>query len=291
MPNSLALIPALALVLCFGTIKTASAETVQEVTTGIKSEKKNFFSILDLNAEYRVVSDLNQDVSPQSYSNVLELTASRDLWTDYIGSVTTGVQWNAEGAAVVRNSKNDDFFNFADINLALLHTLHFRDGKQNFSFILDEDILTSEDSRYLGYYSVTFAQVVSTTKFSSWLSLKNTLTGGYFANRYKFSPISYDQTKVGDINADGMYAYAITPLLRITKGLIFAAVLSVRGTHYIDQSNTYDFGNSYILSYSLDNWSLYAKYINRGWADRGETNLWYVDQYRRLGELGVSVNF
>jgi hypothetical protein len=59
----------------------------------------------------------------------------------------------------------------------------------------------------------------------------------------------------------------------------------------MDNTNTYDFGNSYTLSYAHANWSAYLKYINSGYADRGETNLWFADRYRALGELGLSYNF
>lgn len=275
----------------FGLSQRVAADPVQEVTTGIKSEKKSFFSLVDLSASYQLVTDLNQDVSPRTYYNEFDLTASREIANQYIGSVTAGFQFVTLDSTVTRSNGNDDYFKFNDVNLDVLKTFRFAGNLQSLSIIANEDILTSEDSRYLGYKTVTYGQAVATTHVNHWFSLKNSVNAGYIWNTYKYSPISYDQSGVGDIMADGFYGYNFTPLFRILPNLIISMSLGVRGTHFMDGTNTYDFGNSYLLSYSFDNWSIYAHYINRGWTDRGETNLWFVDEYRRLADLGVSVNF
>lgn len=269
---------------------SAGAATVQEVTTGIKAEPKGLIPGYRMSGGYRGSTDLNETKNPRKYSHELGVSISREFGL-YTGSLDFGVDFESLGSDVTRTSSKDEYFNASDIGLSVLRTFPVINDKNNLSAIFGTDILVSEVSRYRGYRSVFSLAGILSTSVKSWLTVRNSLSAGYIWNRYRFSPVTSGGTRIGDINKDGYYAYALSPMIRLYRGLNISAAVSVRGTHYMDNTNTYDFGNSYTLSYARGAGSAYLKYINRGYADRGETNVWFVDEYRSLLELGLTYNF
>ena len=166
-----------------------------------------------------------------------------------------------------------------------------QDLKQSLALSISQDILVSEESRWLGYRSVTGASATHNWQIMKQLNLKNSLSGGYLLNRYQYSPVEMGSIRQGQIMADGYASYGIGPIITLMKGLRLGMTMSVRGTHYLDNSNTWNYGNSFSLTYTRNQWSLYGRYLNRGYAERGETNLWFVDNYRRLASVGFIYNF
>lgn len=269
----------------------AQAAPLQEIALGIQRAKPAKETKWDFSADYGVSSNLNAPERPRAYDHSLGLSASREFLENYTGSVSWGVDYTTLDTDVYRDNPNDPYYRYGDIGLSVFRTLKTQDLKQSLSLSVSEDILVSEESRYLGYRSVTGASANHTWSVMKKLRIRNTLSGGYLLNRYKYSPVEMGSIGRGTIMADGYYSYAVGPTITLYKGLSLGATMSVRGTHYLDQSSTWGFGNSYSLTYGQGNWSAYVKYVNKGYADRGETNLWFVDHYRRLASLGVSYNF
>lgn len=270
---------------------SAGAATVQELTTGIKSESKGVFDSFSVSTDYRGSTDLNQDKSPRLYQHKVGLSISRQFFDKYTTTLSSGIDFSSLGGDVTRSSSQDEYINLGDLGLSVFRNMPLDDGMNSVAGIISTDILVSEESRYRGYRNVTSVQGILTTSFYPWLSVKNTVFGGYLLNRFRFSPVSTGRTRVGDINPDGYYGYRFSPILRMGRGFSFIPAVTVRGTHFMDGSNTYDFGNSYTLSYSARTWSTFLKYVNSGYADRGETNVWFVDEYKSLLELGLTYNF
>lgn len=269
----------------------ASASPVQELTTGIKNEHKGLFSFMDLSAEYKGSTDLNREERPRLYKHSLGLTASKTLAEKYNVSLSAGVTYQTLNTDVTRENVNDAYFDPNDIGISAFRNFKLDQDTNSLAVILGTDILNSEDSRYRGYRATGSAQSVLTTRIANWVSLKNSLTGVYLWNRYRYSPVGSEKVHIGDISSDGFVAYSLRPVIKVFKGMNFTPAMSVRGTHYMDNTNTYNFGNSYTLSYSHANWSGYLTYINNGYADRGETNLWFVDRYKSLASAGFTYNF
>lgn len=269
----------------------AGAVTVQELTTGIISESKGLFDPYSVTADYRGSTDLNQDKSPRTYNHKVGLSVLRPFLNKYSWTLSMGVDFSSLGGDITRATSQDEYITFGDVGFSVVRSKPLDDGMNSIAGIVATDFLVSEESRFRGYRSVTTAQGILTTTFYPWLSVKNSVSAGYLWNRYRFSPVTTGKTKAGDVNPDGFYSYRFSPILRLGKAVRFTPSLTVRGTHFMDGTNTYDFGNSYTLSYSARTWSTYLKYINLGYADRGETNVWFVDQYRGLLELGLTYNF
>ncbi len=271
---------------------TVAATPMQEISMGIQRAKPEKKSPVDFSAEYRVVSDLNKPERPRTFDHSIELGASGKIFGDYTASISSGFRYSTLDQNVIRATDKDSYFKWGDIGLTAMRSFNSEDKKQSLTTMVSSDILVSEESRYLGYRGVFGAQVVHNWSVWSKLSIKNTLSGGYFLNRYRYSPVGMGNSiSPGSIMADGYYGYSIGPIVTLAKGLRLGATMSVRGTHYLDQSNLFSFSNSYSLTYTRNQWSLYGRYLNRGYAERGETNLWFVDRYRSLATLGFIYNF
>lgn len=270
----------------------ASAGPVQQVTLNAKpkEESKSLLGFADLTLEYTVRTDLNQNVNPHTYGHVLDLSISKEIFEKYTAFLSAGVEYTTAGTTVYRGTSTEAYYSPHDVSLGVLTGVNL--GSMNsLKAMLTEDILTSDDSRYFGYLSVTGVRGILSTRFTKWLSLRQTADGVYILNRYRYAPVSSGEIQVGDINPDSLVNYAIGPIITLFDGLRIGASMAVRGTHYLDGTNTYGFGNSYLVSYSGAGWSIWARYLNKGYADRGETNLWFADSYRRLASGGISIDF
>ncbi len=269
----------------------AQAAPLQEISMGIQRAKPAKETPWEFSVEYGVTSDYNKPERPRAYDHSLGLSVSREFLEDYTGTISAGFEYTTLDEDVYRDNENDPYFRYNDIGLSVLRVLKTQDLKQSLALSVTQDFLVSEESRYLGYRSVTSASATHNWTLMKRLSLKNTLSGGYLLNRFKYSPVTMGTVQQGAPMADGYYGYSVGPIVTLMQGLRLGATMSVRGTHYLDSSSTYSFGNSFSLTYTRAQWSAYARYVNRGYADRGETNLWFVDQYRRLASVGFIYNF
>lgn len=269
----------------------AQAAPLQEIALGIQRAKPAKETSWDFSVDYGVSSDFNAPERPRAYNHNLGFSVSREFLERYTASASAGIDYMTLDEEVYRDNPNDPYYRFGDPSVSVLRSFKSQDLNQSLSLSATQDILVSEESRYLGYRSVTGASANHTWTIMKRLRLRNTLSGGYLWNRFRYSPVDMGSTRRGEIMADGYYSYGIGPSVTLFRGLSLSATMTVRGTHYLDQSNTWNYGNSFSLTYAAKQWSAYLKYVNRGYADRGETNLWFVDNYRRLASLGVSYNF
>ena len=269
----------------------ASAAPLQEIAMGIQRAKPMKDTPWEFSAEYGLTSDYNAPERPRAFDHTLGVSASREFWQKYTGSISVGVDYTTLNEVVVRDNENDSYFKWNDIGLSAIRVMKTQDLKQSLALSISQDILVSEESRWLGYRSVTGASATHNWQIMKQLNLKNSLSGGYLLNRYQYSPVEMGSIRQGQIMADGYASYGIGPIITLMKGLRLGMTMSVRGTHYLDNSNTWNYGNSFSLTYTRNQWSLYGRYLNRGYAERGETNLWFVDNYRRLASVGFIYNF
>lgn len=264
---------------------------MQEVTLGIQRSKPVEVRPVDLSVEYGLSSDFNREEQPREFRHRLGLGVSRKFFSDYTATLSGGVQYTTLDADVVRTNEKDSYFKWSDIGLAVMRTFRTQDMRHSLTGIVSGDALVSDESRYLGYRSVLSAQAVHNWSVHPKVMIKSSVGFGHYWNRFRYSPVDMGGIRRGDIMADASYAYGVGPIITLYKGLRLGATLSVRGTRYLDNTHLFDFGNSYSLTYARSNWSAYLRYLNRGYSERGETNLWFVDQYRRLASAGLIYNF
>lgn len=269
----------------------AAANPIHEVSLGVNKPKPDV-APWEFSVEYGVNTDFNRTEEPRAYYNKLDLSVSKEFWGPYTGVLSGGLNYMSLDNAVTRATNRDEYFTYRDLTVTVMRTWKSQDLNHSLAGMVGQDILLSEESRFLGYKSVTSGQAIYTWSPNKRFSLKNTLLGGYILNTYKYAPVTAGRSiRKNQINPDGYYGYAVGPMVTLMKGLKIGASLVVRGTHYLDNSNLYDFGNHFSLTYSRGAWMAYTRYVNRGWADRGETNLWFADNYRRLLQAGAVYNF
>ena len=274
--------------LCAGAV--AKATPVQEVTLLVpKQESTSLLGWADLSLDYSVRTDLNSDKSPNAYAHALDLSLSKQFGP-YTAFISGGVDYTTLGATVYRQTNKENYYSLRDASAGATRS-YVLSGRNSLSLFVTEDILLSDDSRYFGYRSVTGGKLGLTTRVTSWLSARQTVDGSYILNRYRFAPVSSGKIHIGDINPDSLATYGVGPVFTLMKGLKLSATLAVRATHYLDGTYLYGFGNSYSLVYASGHWSAWMKYLNKGYADRGETSLWFADEYRRLASAGITVDF
>lgn len=283
----------IALVLWTGAA-SATPEEQEESTLGAKAPqaKASFLSTIDFSLEYSARTNFNENVSPHTYDQALEFSVARQFWEKYTFFASAGIEYETVGMDVYRARSTDQYYTPRDWTVGA--TTDYALGDRNhLTLFLTQDFLTSVDSRYFGYRSVTGAKGSLTTRLTKWLSLRQSLEGAYVMNRNRFAPVGSPDGSVqmGDILPDAIVEYSIGPVFTVFKNLRLGALLAVRGTHYLDNTNLYGFGNSYSAVYSIKNWSVWVRYLNRGYAERGETNLWFADEYRRLASAGLTFDF
>jgi hypothetical protein len=237
---------------------------------------------------YSYSSDFNQHQEPRLASHQAGLGVNFALPQKYTLEVGTSFQYSTVGKSVVRTSNKEDYFSMNDISLSLYRPFTIN-PIHSLTAGLGTDLLTSDESRYAGYRGVGSAFTALSSKIFRYTTLKNSLFYSYILNRYKYAPVSAGGVKKGEINSDHLLKYTLGASIKIYKSLTFGDFVQVVAVHYLDNTSTYNFGNNYKLSYASGNWSVFANYINRGYADRGETNLWFVDRYKQLWQLGVAI--
>ena len=269
----------------------AHATPVEDATLGIKRPNDSFFSKFDFSLEWTARTDFNEPASPQAFEHMVQLTVSKDFLDRYTVFLTGGVEFTTMNNSVYRTNVNDDYFSATDATLGGVANYSLND-RNNLTLTGTEDILLSTDSRYFGYLSVTGVDgILGTRVVGKWLRLMQSADINYIWNRYRYAPVTSGSITVGDINPDAIFDYAVGPYFTILPGLNLGMTVSVRAIHYLDNSDLYGFGNAFTLTYSQKDWSVRLKYINRGYADRGETDLWFADSYRRLTWAGLVYNF
>jgi hypothetical protein len=207
------------------------AAPLQEIAMGIQRSKPVKETPWEFSAEYGVTSDYNAPERPRAYDHTLGFSASREFFEKYTGSISVGVDYTTLNEDVVRDNENDSYFRWNDVGLSAIRVLKTQDLKHSLALSASQDILVSEESRWLGYRSVTAVSATHNFGVLKKVNLKQTLAGGYLLNRFKYSPVTMGSTRQGQIMADGYYSYSLGPIITLMKGLRLGATMAVRGTH------------------------------------------------------------
>lgn len=246
--------------------------------------------LVDLSLNYVGSTDLNQSVRPRRYSHSLDLSLSKSFAKNYSLFGNAGVVYQTSGGDVYRDSNTEPYFQLNDIRLGGAAT--FKPALQHsLSLGLTQDILVSEESRYLGYRGVSGLNAGHGITLTNWMKLRHSLDTMYIQNRYRYSVAETGGGRAGNLNSDWVTTYALGPSFTVLKNISLSAQFSASATRYMDNSQVLTVGNSYRVAYQQSNWSTWLRYRNRGYAERGESNLWFADPYRRFVSAGIGLEF
>lgn len=145
---------------------------------------------------------------------------------------------------------------------------------------------TSLASQYEGFHAVPYAAITWAMLFQGGrYGLLQTVSADHVANEHEFSPVTRE------INAQGSTGYSIAGTIRLGRGFRFRLGGNARIIHYLDGTNTSALSNVQSLSWTDGKHSVTISHSNGSRAEDRETSLWFVDEYRRVLSLALSVRF
>jgi hypothetical protein len=138
-----------------------------------------------------------------------------------------------------------------------------------------------EAVRVVPYATLSWAMLFEGGRYG----LTQTLSGDYIVNEYEYSPVSRE------INSMGSTGYSIAGTVRLGRGFRIRVGGNARVISYLDGTNTRVLSNVQSLSWTDGKHSVTASYSNGARAEDRETSMWFVDEYRRVISLALSVRF
>lgn len=162
----------------------------------------------------------------------------------------------------------------------------FLGARSSIETTLGMSIPTSLASQFEGFHAVPYAALTWAMLFQGGrYGLLQTISADHIANEYEFSPVTRE------VNAQGSTGYSIAGTVRLGRGFRFRIGGNARIIHYLDGTNTSALSNVQSLSWTDGKHSITASYSNGARAEDRETSLWFVDEYRRVLSLALSVRF
>lgn len=177
----------------------------------------------------------------------------------------------------------------SDIDLSASRALEFS-PLLGASSVLDlsvgSTIPTSESTQYEGIIAVPYASLGWALGFQGGrYNLTQGLSADYIINTYSHSPLTRE------VNAESSAGYTISASTRLGAGFRFTVGGSARLVRHLDDSTTSALANYQILSWTKGFTTITLRHTNGARAEDRQANLWFVDEYRRILSLGLSVRF
>ncbi len=177
----------------------------------------------------------------------------------------------------------------ADLDISASRALEFKSilGASNtVDFSLGSTLPTSESTQYEGIVAVPYATLGWALGFQGGrYNVTQSLSADYIVNKYSHSPVTRE------VNADASGGYSIATSARLGAGFRFTVGGAARLIRHLDDSTTSALSNFQILSWTRGFATVTLRHANGARAEDRQSNLWFVDEYRRIVSLGVSVRF
>lgn len=241
-------------------------------------------------ADYRASSDLQQQNS-KTVMHEISLGTRYRLIPDLYVSAGVSMNYDSVGTEVLADGQHAESY-MGDVSLGLSSSFspalfsEKEDRSQRISWSVDNEFPTSPYSRAEGYNSVTQGMTSwSFDFFDRLVFVTPNLLGFYIWNRYETSPTTQRTNKMGSLRL------GLSVGLRVWQGLFFKVGGGVQTSRYTDGSNDASAKNSVGVGYNFKYGSVSLDFSNGTYADREETQLWFVDKYRRMVSLRTTLSF
>jgi hypothetical protein len=147
-------------------------------------------------------------------------------------------------------------------------------------------IPTSEASQFEGVTAVPYASLGWALGFQGGrYNVSQSLSADYVVNKFAYSPTTYE------VNGDYSGGYTLSTSARIGGGFRFTVGGTARMVHHLDDTMTAALSNFQILSWTRGFVTVTLRHTNGSRAEDHQTSLWFVDEYKRIVSLGMSVRF
>ncbi len=237
------------------------------------------------NLSYGASTDYADTSDPRSYRHSLSTGLDYELNSQLSLGVAAGLATQTINGQISKGPE-ETYAETLDVSasLDLSYAKKFWD-RHSYSVSGSYEPLFTEDSRIEGHRAI--------------LGVSSGLTLGFFAKRYSLSQSvsasnlinRYEFNTKGGYNPDTFYSYSLTNSLRFFKTFKLSHTFGVRATRYLDGFVGYAYSHKLSLAKSWQSVTASLSYTNGGFTDDGYVRLWYLDQYRRIYQLGLSYAF
>lgn len=241
--------------------------------------------------DYRAATDLQDQKSGRAFSHSLS-AGLRYKFMDqiYLSGGVTGA-YDSVGTEVLVDGQHAEAY-MGDVTLGVSSFFSptlltsGNERSQTVSWSIDNEFPTSPYSRAEGYSSVTNGSLSWSFDFlDRYFYVIPSLTGYYIWNRYEKSPTTSATNKMGGVRVGLLLG------MRVWKGLFVRLGGGLQSTRYTDGSTDSSARNSFGFGYGWRHLTLAMDFSNGTYADREETHLWFVDQYRRIVSFRATLSF
>lgn len=152
--------------------------------------------------------------------------------------------------------------------------------------VVGTTIPTSEEAQYGGIGAVPYTTASLALSFQGGrYNLNQSVSAVYVFNSYTHSPTKRE------INADALTDYSISTSARLGAGFRFTVGGAARVVHYLDDTATSRLSNFQILSWTRRATTVSLRHENGARSEDRDAVMWFVDEYRRIVSLSLSVRF
>lgn len=151
---------------------------------------------------------------------------------------------------------------------------------------LGSTVPTSDSTRYEGIQAVPYANLGWALSFQGGrYNLTQSLSADYVINTFSMSPTTREA------NQSLSSGYTVSTSARLGAGFRLTVGGAAHLVNYLDQTTTTALSNFQILSWTKGFTTVSLRHTNGARAEDHQSSLWFIDEYRRLISLGVSVRF
>lgn len=151
---------------------------------------------------------------------------------------------------------------------------------------LGSTVPTSDSTRFEGIVAVPYANLGWALSFQGGrFNLTQSLSADYVINTFSKSPTTLET------NQSLSTGYTVSTSARLGSGFRFTVGGAAHLVNYLDDTATTALSNFQILSWTRGFTTVSLRHSNGARAEDNQSTLWFVDEYRRLISLGVSVRF
>ena len=281
--------------------KKKLGDVVSQLTTSVSREKESRYKF-DGMLSYGLRQDVALERSPiLSTHRIVGVTSVTILdrpvisgFDDELASELVTLSLSASGQFVtigqeIQGNINGGPMKSGDIDLSASRAFELdklMNANNSLDLAVGSTIPFSDDSQFEGIVAAPYASLGWALGFAGGrYNLTQSVSMDYIVNRFSNSPITRE------VNADGSAGYSISTSARLGAGFRFTIGGGARLVRHLDDSVTAAYSNFQILSWTKSFATITLRHANGSRAEDHLSNFWFIDEYRRIISLSMSVRF
>lgn len=269
-------------ILCVVTLRS-NAET-GTLSEDLESTKKDKFPV-SAHLSYGVLTDYADRRDPRSYRHSFSTGLGYEFGENWEAGLSATMATETIDGQISKGPEETHAETLdPSVEFELGYSRKFG-GSHSYSLSGSFEPLLTEDSRIEGHKALIGAGFsLSLGFFAKRYTMSHSVSSTQLINQYRYSTD-------GNINPDYFMSYSFGNSIRFWKTYKLSHNFGLRATRYLDGFVGYSYSQRLSIAKSWQSVTVALSYTNGGFTDDGYVRLWYIDQYRRLFQLGVSYAF